>query len=108
MYGFPNGSPTKEGQEARQSLDLPPDDPHRSTTNEGQRQVRTIRPNLDAFSQCRGSKTLHSFSEELGVSIATLHRVLAGKAEPGPRFIAAVLDSQPYSFDHFFKVVDRG
>lgn len=69
--------------------------------------MRTLRPNLDHFNDRRGSKTLAVFAGELGVDKSTLSRVLTGKAEPGPRFIACVLATQPHAFGHFFEVVDE-
>ncbi len=68
--------------------------------------MRTIRPNLDQFKLVQGSKTLSAFAAELGVNKSTLSRVLdtTHPAEPGPRFIAAVLATVPHTFEDLFDV----
>lgn len=69
--------------------------------------MRTIRLNLDNFNVCRGTKTLAAFAGDLGIDKSTLSRVITGKAEPGPRFIGALLDSQPHTFEYFFEVISE-
>ncbi len=45
-------------------------------------------------------------AEKLGVDQSTVSRQLAGKSEPGPRFIGAVLAKYCVPFDEAFEVVD--
>lgn len=68
--------------------------------------MRTLRPNLDRFKQVQGSQTMKDFAGRIGVDQSTLSRVLTGKSEPGPRFIASTLLSLALTFNDLYEAVD--
>ena len=53
-----------------------------------------------------GAKTNLAKANLLGLTDGTISRVLAKKADPGPRFIAAALTRIAAPFDELFEVVD--
>lgn len=66
----------------------------------------TIHANKPRFEELRRGRTWDDFATELTVSPSALSRVLRKKAEPGPRFIARVLNAVPHTFHDLFDVVD--
>lgn len=66
----------------------------------------TLAINEENIQRLRAGRTVKDFAAEVGVDPATMSRLMSGKAEPGPKVIAAMLDTYPYSFDHFFRVTD--
>ena len=68
--------------------------------------VQTLVINEENVARVRGGRTVKDFAVELRVNASTASRLLSGKAEPGPRVIAAFLTTYPYPFDHFFRVTD--
>ncbi|MFD6094009.1 hypothetical protein ACFWGN_17985 [Oerskovia sp. NPDC060338] len=54
-----------------------------------------------------GANTNVEVAKVLGLNDGTISRVLAGKSDPGNKFIAAVLRNVPVAFEEVFVVVDR-
>lgn len=53
-----------------------------------------------------GAHTNVEVAKVLGLNDGTISRVLTGKAEPGNKFIAAVLAHVPVAFEEVFVIVD--
>ena len=66
----------------------------------------TLAINGDNLDRVRAGRTVRAFAEDLGVDASTASRLINGKAEPGPKIIAALLTTFPYPFDYFFRVTD--
>lgn len=54
-----------------------------------------------------GIRTHKELALRLGVDPGTVSRVLAGKAEPGPKFITACLAKLPTDFDSLFTIEEE-
>ncbi|WP_166790206.1 helix-turn-helix transcriptional regulator [Cryobacterium sp. Hh11] len=68
--------------------------------------MATLAVNENNLERIRAGRTIKDFAAELSVDASTVSRLVSGKAEPGPRIIAALLDTYPYPFDYFFRVTD--
>lgn len=73
--------------------------------------VATLKVRTDELARRRraaGIDDTHiALARYLGVTCGTVSRIYAGKAEPGPRFIAAALAAFPDArMDDLFEVVD--
>lgn len=52
-----------------------------------------------------GGISRDELARRMGVSSATPYRVQAGRNQPGPKFIAALMDVTGKSFDDLFEIV---
>lgn len=52
-----------------------------------------------------GDISRDELSRRMGVSTITAYRIDAGKSEPSPRFIAALIDVSGQTFDDLFEIV---
>lgn len=68
--------------------------------------MATLRINEDHLAEVQAFRTTQQFAASIKMDPSTVSRVLNGKAEPGPRFIAALLTSYPHNFEYFFSVED--
>jgi len=68
--------------------------------------VPTLEIIEENVTRARAGRTVKDFAADLKVAESTASRLINGKAEPGPRIIAAFLLAYPYPFDHFFRVTD--
>lgn len=74
--------------------------------------VATLRLRSEQLTKLRrlaGITTDDALAKRMGVDPATVSRVLRGKQEPGPKFIAALVDAFPgFDLDDLFEVVPSG
>lgn len=68
--------------------------------------MQTLVIDKENVARVRAGRTVKDFADDLGVAESTASRLINGKAEPGPRIIAAFLVAYPYPFEHFFRVTD--
>lgn len=66
----------------------------------------TLAINTENIERLRDGRSVKDFAAYVGVDPATMSRLIAGKAEPGPRVISGFLTAYPYPFDHFFRIAD--
>lgn len=68
--------------------------------------LRTAR--FDARTAELGLANETQIAERLGLSLATVNRVLAGQTIPGERFIAAVVKHLGLPFEQLFEIAEAG
>lgn len=72
--------------------------------------VATLRLKTEMVGKIRGWKGLKtdaSLAEEMGIDAGNLSRVLRGKQQPGPRFIASLCAALDAELDDLFEVVNE-
>lgn len=70
--------------------------------------VATLRLKTEMVSKIRGWKNLRTdaaLAEEMKIDAGNLSRVLRGKQQPGPKFIAALCTALEAELDDLFEVV---
>lgn len=68
----------------------------------------TLRLKTEALTKIRnwcGLKTDAALADRMGIDAGNLSRVLRGKQQPGPRFIAALCDALDAELDDLFEIV---
>lgn len=71
--------------------------------------VATLRLKTEMIGKIRGWKGLKtdaSLAEVMGIDAGNLSRVLRGKQQPGPKFIASLCSALEAELDDLFEVVD--
>lgn len=71
--------------------------------------VATLRLKTEMIAKIRGWKGLKtdtSLADEMGIDPGNLSRVLRGRQQPGPKFIASLCRALEAELDDLFEVVD--